>query len=145
MKTCISEDMRYYNHLLGEIEAAYHEAAWKLGVSDSVLKILYAICTSGDRCLLSEIGKQTGLSKQTINSAIRNLEKQGLVFLESVTGRTKQVCLTPKGQEIADQTASRVIEIENEVFASLPEQERELFLSLTEKLLQSLKEKVSAL
>lgn len=145
MKICISEEMRYYNYLLGEIDAAYHEAAWKMGVSDSVLKIFYAICTAGDSCLLSEICTQTGLSKQTINSALRNLEKQDLVFLEPVTGRSKQVCLTPKGQDFAEKTAFQIIQIENEIFASLPEQELETFLTLTEKMMRSLKEKVDAL
>ena len=65
-----------YTYLAGEINALYHEAAVKTGVSDSVQNILYVICEKGDRCLQSEISKLTGISRQTINSAIHKLEKR---------------------------------------------------------------------
>ena len=48
-----------YTYLAGEINALYHEAAVKTGVSDSVQNILYVICEKGDRCLQSEISKLT--------------------------------------------------------------------------------------
>ena len=63
--------LKRMNHLISEINAAYHDASLRLGISDSVCQILYTICNVGDRCLLSEICAQTGLSKQTINSALR--------------------------------------------------------------------------
>ena len=31
----ISKEMKRYNYLIGEIEATYHEAALKLGLSDN--------------------------------------------------------------------------------------------------------------
>ena len=40
----ISKEMKRYNYLVGEIDAVYHEASLKLGLSDSALNILYAIC-----------------------------------------------------------------------------------------------------
>lgn len=36
-----------YTHLAGEINSLYHEAAIKMGVSDSVMNILYVICEKG--------------------------------------------------------------------------------------------------
>ena len=76
-----------YTYLAGEINALYHEAAVKMGVSDSVQNILYVLCEKDGRCLQSEVSKLTGISRQTINSAIRNLEKEGIVFLEPGKGR----------------------------------------------------------
>ena len=38
-----------YTHLSGEINSLYHEMAVKMGVSDSVMNILYVICEEGDR------------------------------------------------------------------------------------------------
>ncbi|WP_243207076.1 MarR family transcriptional regulator [Mediterraneibacter hominis] len=64
-----------YTHLSGEINSLYHEIAVRMGLSDSVLNILYVICEKGDKCLQSEISKLTGISRQTINSAIQNLKK----------------------------------------------------------------------
>lgn len=142
MNSYISNEMKRYNHLLGEIEAAYHEASLKLGVSDSVLKILYTICNDGDSCLLSSICRQSGLSKQTINSAIRNLEADGIVYLEAVNGKSKNVCLTEKGKVFVKNTALRIIEIENDIFASWDASDVEKELELTEKFLASLKEKI---
>ncbi|MBD5499930.1 MAG: hypothetical protein HDR10_01825 [Lachnospiraceae bacterium] len=37
-----------HNQLHGEIEATYHASSLKMGISDSVSKILYAICSIGD-------------------------------------------------------------------------------------------------
>lgn len=65
-----------YTHLSGEINSLYHEIAVRMGLSDSVLNILYVICEKGDKCLQSEISKLTGISRQTINSAIQNLKKK---------------------------------------------------------------------
>ena len=79
--------LKRYNHLVGEIDAVYHEASLKLGMSDSVSKILYTICNVGSSCLLHDICKQTGLSKQTVHSAIRNLEAKEMVTLELVGGK----------------------------------------------------------
>ena len=59
------------NHLVGELEGAYHEASYLLGMSDSVSLVLYTLCTHGRSCPLHEICGQTGLSKQTVNSAVR--------------------------------------------------------------------------
>lgn len=89
-----------YTYLAGEINALYHEAAVKMGISDSVQNILYVLCEKDGRCLQSEISKLTGISRQTINSAIRNLEKDGIVFLESGKGRNTILCLTEKGEKL---------------------------------------------
>ena len=49
MKSYSSKDMKRCNHLLGEIEAVYHEIALKFGLSDSTMIILYTICDEGDK------------------------------------------------------------------------------------------------
>ena len=78
MKGYASKEMRRFNYLIVETDAVYHEAALKLGLSDSALQILYTVCDydGGDACPLQEISRRTGISKQTINSAIRKLEKE---------------------------------------------------------------------
>ena len=62
--------MRSINHLLSEIDAAYHEASLRLGLADSAMQILYILCSQGGACLLRNICRQSGTSKQTINSAL---------------------------------------------------------------------------
>ena len=145
MKHESSKSLKRLNHLISEIDAVYHDPSLRLGISDSVSKILYTICNVGDRCLLSEICIQTGLSKQTVNSALRKLEQEQIIFLTPVDGKAKNVCLTKKGQELANRTALRLISIENDILDSWDEAEVQSYLDLTEKFLRDLKGKVMEL
>ena len=132
-----SKNLRRLNHLLSETNAAYHEAAARLGLSDSVSQILYTVCAYDDgyRCPLHKICVETGISKQTINSALRRLEGEGYVYLEQAGGKRKDVCLTAEGIALAERTVSRIIAAENAVFASWRAEDVEAYLELTEQYL----------
>ena len=140
-----SKEMRRYNYLIGEMDAAYHEMSLKLGLSDSAMRILYAICNSGERCLLSGICRLSGLSKQTVNSAIRKLEAEGVVYLEAAGAKTKNVCLTEAGKDLVQRTALRVVEIENDIFAAWTPEAIGEYLEQTEQFLRALQKRVAAL
>lgn len=133
--------MKRYNYLLGETEAAYHELALKAGLSDSAMRILYTICDSGESCLLRDIRRYCGLSKQTINSALRKLEAEGNLYLEAVGNKNKKVCLTEEGKALAARTAGRIYEIENDILASWPEEDVRKYLELAERFLCALQER----
>ncbi|MDO4167179.1 MAG: MarR family transcriptional regulator [Eubacteriales bacterium] len=141
----IREEMQRFNYLANEIDAAYHEAALKIGLSDSVMLILYTIYYSGGTCLLSDVTYLSGVSKQTINSALRKLEQECILYLEAYQGRKKKICLTDKGKALAKDTVLRVINIENDIFASWTEAERSLYIELTRRYLSSFKEKIKEL
>lgn len=145
MAEYIMEEMRKLNYLLSEIDGAYHEASQKLGLSDSAMQILYVICNHGESCLLSEICNLSGTSKQTINSALRKLEADGVVRLEALTGRRKKVCLTARGKDVVNDTVACLIKVENDVFGSWTKQERAQYLALTQRYLTSFKEKIKEL
>ena len=145
MKNYTSKEMNRYNYLVSEIDAAYHESSLRLGISDSVMRILYTVCDTGEKCPLAEISRKTGLSKQTVHSAVHKLEKENIIYLEAADGKSKNVCLTKKGIEIAQKTALRIIDIENNIFSSWESADVEKYLELTEKYLISLKEKINKL
>ena len=128
-----------YTYLAGEINALYHEAAVKAGISDSIQNILYVICENGTSCLQSEISKLTGISRQTINSALRTLEKEDIVNLKPGTGRNRIVGLNRKGEKYASEKIKPLLEIENMIWQEwTPEEQRE-YLRLTEKYRDALK------
>lgn len=128
-----------YTYLAGEINALYHEAAVKMGISDSVQNILYVLCDQGSRCSQSEIGRLTGISRQTINSAIRKLERDGIVYLEQGRGRNTIVCLTDQGKAFAAQRVVPLLEAEQKIWNEwTPEEQRE-YLRLTQKYRDGLK------
>ena len=145
MSDYIGIEMKRYNYLTTEIDAAYHDAALKLGLNDSSMLILYTICNNGEECLLNDITRLSGISKQTVNSALRKLEGEDVVYLENFNGRMKKVCLTDKGKNLVKNTVLRVVKIENEIFASWSEEERKVYLELTQKYLSSFKEKIKEL
>lgn len=137
--------MKQFDHLLNEIGASYHEAALKFGLSDSALLILYTICHNGDSCLLSDITHTSGASKQTIHSALHKLEADEIVYLETLGQRKKIVSLTEKGKDFASHTVQKVLDIENEIFGSWSDEERILYIELTQRYLTSMKTKVKEL
>lgn len=136
-----SSAMGRFNHLLGETTAAYHEVAVRLGLSDSVMDLLYTLydCPGG-RCALQELCRWTGISKQTVNSALRRLEAEGVLYLERAGGKRKTVCLTEAGRALAEGTVSKIMEAENAVFAAWSPEEVETYLTLTERYLLAFRE-----
>lgn len=132
--------LKRFNQLITQIDAVYHDVALKLGISDSTLKILYTVCWCGGECLLSEI--TSGVSKQTINSALRKLEADNIVYLKAFEGRKKTVCLTEKGYDFVKDTVLRLIAIENAIFDSWSDEERTAYMELTKRYLSTFREKV---
>ena len=132
--------LKRFNQLITQIDAVYHDVALKLGISDSTLRILYTVCWCGGECQLSEI--TSGVSKQTINSALRKLEADNIVYLKAFEGRKKKVCLTDKGYDFVKDTVLRLIAIENAIFDSWSDEERTAYMELTKRYLSTFREKV---
>lgn len=143
MEICENIQLKRFNLLISQIDEAYHEAALKMGLSDSSFHILYILCWYGGECPLSDI--TTGMSKQTVNSALRKLEADDLIRLKALAGRKKKVCFTKKGEQLAEHTVLSLIKIENEIFDSWTEQDKNFYLALTERYLTCFKEKTKEL
>lgn len=131
----MNNEIKRFNHLTSEINAAYHEAAVRLGISDSAMQILYTVCSCGSSCQISDVCRLTGISKQTINSALRRLEQEDVIRLKKSGGRNKRIVLTEKGQSLSERTVMKIIEIENSIFDSWTEEKKSLYLSLTQEYL----------
>lgn len=145
METTAGDQMKRLNLLTSEIDAVYHEATLKLGLTDSAMIVLYTMCMFDGDCPLSQIIELSGLSKQTINSALRKLEKEGTLYLEADGNRKKRVCLTEKGRTLAQGTAQRLMKMENEVFAAWSVEDQEMYIRLTHRFLTELREKAKEL
>ena len=145
MNSPISKAMHRYNHLCSEIDALYHSMSLRLGLSDSAMIVLYTLCSIGNSCPLQDIRRLSGLPKQTVNSAIRKLEAQGEISLEQATPKSKNICLTKAGEQLAGQTAKRIMQAENELFAAWPQEDVQKYLELTERFLRDLQKKAEQL
>ncbi|HBI62652.1 MAG TPA: MarR family transcriptional regulator [Lachnospiraceae bacterium] len=134
-----NSNAREFIHSSGEINSLYHKAAVKAGISDSVLNILYVLCEKEYHCLQSDIFRLTGMSRQTINSAIRKLEKDNFVRIEKGTGRNTIVRLTDKGRQFADKSILPLFDIENKIWNEWTIEEQQQYLILTKKYYDSFK------
>lgn len=141
-----SQDMlRQVNCLFEETNVLYHEAALKLGLSDSAMLVLYTIYSSGEPCPLSRVYKESGISRQTVNSAVRKLEGQEILFLEAGPGRGKLLRLTQRGKQVMKTRVMPIAELEQSIFSSWSEENRQTFLRLNQNYLDALREGVKTL
>jgi len=127
------EEIHRINYLTSEMEALYHQASLKLGITDSVSIVLYTIYDTREDCLLSDVYKKSGISKQTVNSAIRGLEADDILYLEQHTGRSKKIILTEKGKNYVNSTVARLYEAEVKALESWSTEEIETYISLMKK------------
>lgn len=137
MNVGLLDKIHQINYLTSELDALYHQASLKIGLADSVMRVLYALHDNGQQCLLSEIYKQSGISKQTVNSAIRKLEKEEIVYLEHHNGKAKMVYLTPQGKQYVSDTVVRLCDAEIRAFESWTEDEIDTHVRLMGKYVES--------
>lgn len=140
--TMNQSETRRYNRIISQIDEVYHEIAVRQGFSDSAMMILCALSDNEGKCRLADLVKQSGTNKQTINSALRKLEKDEIVYLEPAGGRSKRVCLTEKGYETVENTVNKVLEVEKKIYASWSREEWELYVKLTERYLLQIREEM---
>ena len=106
MKIHQEYEVQQFNRLYKEMNDIYHEIALAAGVSY--------------------------VSKQTVSSSVRNLEKNGFLYLEK-SGRDKHICLTEKGRQFVEQKIRPVADMENEAFLEMGPEERAELIRLSQK------------
>lgn len=110
----------------------YRDVAASFGISESAFSILYAIYLAGESGISQrDICMQMCIGKQTVNSSIHKLEREGVVVLESGPGRRGLLAhLTPVGLELAERTIVPMIEAELAALREFDDRELELALLL---------------
>lgn len=141
----IAEYLHIVNTLAAELETIYHQAALKVGLTDSAMLVLYHLLDNGGSCLLNNISKETGVSKQTINSAIRSLEKDEIIYLTTANGRFKTIHLTEKGKLHAENTVAKIFTAEANAYTNWSDGEIAAYVRLFQKYVDSFREEISKL
>lgn len=133
-----------YNHLLSELDEQYRTFNVHMGLSDSVMNILYVLQESGGSCPQSVIAQKTSIPRQTINSALRRLEKDGITELRPGKGRATIVCLTEAGVHLAEEKITPIMEMEENILDSWTEEELEMYFALTRRYAEGLRTQIQA-
>lgn len=119
--------------------------AVKMGITDSEFLIFYVLNENDNLCNQSEIYKNSGISRKTINSAIQKMRKSELLTVEQADGRNTLIRLTDKGLSLANQVLVPIIKIENDILDEWSQSEINIYHELTQKYLNMIKEKAKAL
>lgn len=124
-----------YNGLYKEMDEVYHTLARHYGLSDCALWILYILRETQTPQTQNEICELLSLSKQTVNSALKKLEKEDYIRLEPQPGsqKNKLVRFTARGEALAEKTIDNVFEMEQAAFAQFSDDECAVYLQLIQK------------
>mgnify|MGYP004543822249 FL=1 len=114
-------------------------------LSDSEFSILYIFSSYPEGCNQSALYKEAYLTKSTVNSAIRKMEKKELLYLKPGTGRNTLVFLTESGKKLMEDTIYPIIKIENEIYNSWSAEEQKLFMRLNRDFAERLRDEVEKL
>lgn len=108
------QQLREFNTILKEIDAIYNGLAKQSGLSDCAFWIMYSLRDLGGECTQKEICNQWTYRKQTVNSAIKGLQKSGYIDLSSSKEdkRIKHIRLNEQGVLFAQKNIDFVFELE---------------------------------
>ena len=133
------ETINEYNQLHKACDQLYHSVAMRLGLSDCAFWILYIVQDTEGICKQSDICENVSTSRQTVNSALKKLEKDGYLTLKKIPGKMgKAIELTETGEQFVQQNIIPVMEAEERACGDFSEEETERFMQLFRALVDRL-------
>lgn len=123
-----------------ENDSLYRRLARHFGLSESAFWILYTLEEFQQPVTQAQLCEYLSLSKQTINSGLKQLEQEGNIHLSSGPGRRKYLQLTPAGRQLAERTVRPVLRAEERAFLGMAGEERASLLALYRKYLSLLRQ-----
>ena len=145
MKDIINRKWAIITQINREFDELYHKIAVHYNLSDSSFFVLYILYEVQTPLSQKEICDYWYYNKQTINSAIKHLEKIGYINkgYEENNKMNKKIGLTLEGLKIAEKSVKKVIEMEDRAFISVNENDLDTIIELMQKPLIAFKEEVN--
>ena len=113
----------------------YRRMAKQMNMTDTVMWALYTLRIEPGEITQSRMCEFLHEPKQTVNSALKKMEADGLITLQSgANRRTKTIRLTDVGLALAQKTSDRVMETEQKALAQFSEEEVNQLFSLMRRL-----------
>ena len=138
MSKHLSKKMLELNEIMKETDDLYRNLAKKFKMSDCMIWILYILREDDRSVTQSDICNMMYMPKQTVNSSLKKMEAEGYIELLNINDkRSKQVCLTEKGVDLANNTVDIII---SKALSKMDKEEQALFINLFKKYKDLLKE-----
>lgn len=125
----VTDQLFIFAKTLQEMNTVYEDVAKSAHLSYTSLQVINII-TEVENCTQKAICNATFLPKQTVNSIITNLEKNGYIKLTilETNKRLKTISFTEKGNELVSQTILKLREAEKIAMLSLSDENREIMI-----------------
>lgn len=139
----VSEKVQQLNGMLCEMDSIYQTLLSAKNISDGEFVVLNAILSLGEGCLQKDIAENSYMSKKTINSTIKKLEKEGYIKLKAGKYPNMHIYLTKRGLDHIKNNVIPIVDVENRVLNSMPETDFDRLVSGYSKYITSFKEHVT--
>ena len=144
MKQNINQKWEMICKYMNEFEIEYHKLASYYKLSDSSFWILYELYENKEGCTQKELYTEWCLNKQTINSSVKYLTKEGYIALENFDNskKFKKLKLTEEGMKLAKNTIGKVMKLEEKAFENIDENEMDIVINFFKKQTTAFKNEV---
>ncbi len=135
-----SQLQNYYEFWFG-LNEIYERWAKAQGLTSNTLFVLYTINEYPDHCTPSVLCKSLLLSKQTINSILNRLERDGYIERSQAQQdrRSRFITFTPEGKAYAKRILDALYQFEEEALSRLSEAQRSAMLDTSHGFLQEMR------
>lgn len=139
----VSDKVQKLNGMLCEMDSIYQTLLSAKNISDGEFVVLNAILSLGEGCLQKDIAENSYMSKKTINSTIKKLEKEGFIKLKAGKYPNMHIYLTKQGLDHIKNNVLPIVNVEDRVLGSMPEADFDRLISGYSKYITSFKEHVT--
>ena len=138
-------DLYYLSQIVAQkkqFDALYREAGARFGLSDCTMWVLYFLISSDEPITQQDLVEKMRFPKQTINSAVVKLEKEGFLELYTIptAGNRKTITLTQKGRDLTNKTVRRILRAELQAANNMGTERISQFMCLYTELFEAIKE-----
>jgi len=138
----IQKQLELINQQIKELASIYKLSLVKFNISENEFWIWYALIIMNEECTQQDIVNNWFISKQTVNTIIKNLVKNNYITLKTMPNNhnKKIICLTKKGRDYGEKIVLPMSSMELKAFGKLTLEDRKKLIEIMSKYIQILKD-----
>lgn len=138
----IQKQLELINQQIKELASIYKLSLVKFNISENEFWIWYALIIMNEECAQQDIVNNWFISKQTVNTIIKNLVKNNYITLKTMPNNhnKKIICLTKKGRDYGEKIVLPMSSMELKAFGKLTLEDRKKLIEIMSKYIQILKD-----
>lgn len=145
MNYTVKEQLEMVIQQMNELTGIYRTAVSKHGVSETEFWIWYILILTDGSHSQQDICNTWSFSKQTVNTIVGHMVKNGYVTLDVVPGtrNRKNICLTEAGRKYGENIVMPIANAEQRTMDRMSAAEFAVCITVLEKYIKILKEEIN--